>query len=127
MASHWACWVIVEQNKFGKFDVFKTASKKGRSMTLETDATYLTGLSCNCCTGYNNLIIFVLFSGMTLGTQVGVYLGSSSRYGVNKLSLRSGLSGAPLCEMRCTILVQFGVIVTLLMYKTVENSSPNTT
>ena len=66
-------------------------------------------------------MILLLF-GETLGSSLGVYLGYSSRFGFNKVSFRSILSVAPICDMPCTRYVQFGVIVPSLINGTVENS-----
>ena len=100
--------------------MFWTPSEAGRLINSENDATYLTRLSFTCGTDCDNVSIFLLLSGATLGTRVGVFLVSSWRYGVNQVSLRSTLSGAPLCEIRCTRYFQFGGIVTPLMNETVE-------
>ena len=128
IASHWAFWMVVQQYKLSLYFMsFKIPPKDGRSITLETDTTSLDGPSCMCGTFCDGVIMLLLFYGETLGSWLGVYLGSSSRSGVNQVSLGSILPGAPLCEMHFTRSVQFGVIVTSLMNGTVENSSSNTT
>ena len=75
------CWAKIT---LLKFDVFQTTSETGRLITSKTDVTSLTGLYCTCCTGYDNVIIFMLFSGATLGTWVGVPMVFSSLFGVKK-------------------------------------------
>ena len=113
------CW---EEKTFGKSDVFLTPSETGCLITSDTDSPLLT-----CYTEFDGVTIFILFSGENISTWVGVILWSFSRSGMNKLSLKTILSGAPLCELRCTICFQFWGIVSSLVNVTVENSSSNTT
>ena len=117
------CW----GKKLKKIDMFWNLLEYGRSITSDTNTTFLTGNSCNWGTECDNVSIFLLLSGVTIGIRVGVLLLSSSIYGVNQVSLRSILSGAPIYYMRCTISIKFEDIVTSLMNGTVENSSSNTT
>ena len=105
--------------------------KVSRFMIISSEENFsihlLTGISCTCCTCCNDVIIFLLFFGATIGTWVGILLGYSSKYGLNQVSLWWIISGSSLCELRCTCFVQFGDIVPSLMNGTVENSSSNTT
>ena len=87
------CW---EKLTFGKSDVFRNPLETGHLVNSETDTPLLIVLSCNCFTGWYDVIIFLLFSGETLGTWVGVSLGYSSRSEVNQVSMRSIFSGAPI-------------------------------
>ena len=57
-----------EKQTFGKFDVFRNSLETGCLSTSDNDAPLLTGLSCTCYTDYKDVIIFLLFSGATLGT-----------------------------------------------------------
>ena len=118
------CWV---KRSVFKFDIFKTLSEAGRLITSDTGDTFLTVLSCTCSTDCDELIVFLLFSGATLGSWLVFLLGSSSTYGLNQVSLRSIFFAAPLCELCSTRYTKFGVIVTYLKNGTVENSSSNTT
>ena len=127
MEYHWTRWVIVEKKTFFQFNVLQTPPESGRSITAETDSLLITVISYICCIGCNDVIKVLLFSGVNLGTWVGVSLGSSSRYGVNQLYLRSILSCATLCDLSCTRSFQFGGILPPPMNGTVENPSSNTT
>ena len=128
MATHWARWIIVQQNKnLVNFDVIWTPYESVRSITSETDVTSLVGIYCTCGMYRNNMSVLLVFYGSMLGSRLGVLLGYSSRSGVNQVYLRSIVSGAPLCELRFTISFQFGGIVTSLINGNVENSSWNTT
>ena len=98
---------------------FEIPSEYGRLITSETNAPLLAGLSCACSSYCDGVRVLILFSGATLGSRVGVSMGSYSRPGVNQGSLRSIFSGAPLCGLRFTRSVQFGGIVTSLMNVTV--------
>ena len=65
--------------------------------------------------------------GTALSSFLGVFLGYSSINGVNRVSLRSMFSGAPLCNLICTRDVKYGVIVPYLINGTSKNVSPNKT
>ena len=64
--------------------------------------------------------VLLLFSGATLGLWLRGFLGSSSRSGVNQVSLRSIFSGAPIVYLCCTRYVQIVGIVTSLMNGNME-------
>ena len=57
---------------FGKFDVFQNPSETGQSITSETDAFLLTGLSCTSCMVYDNVLKFILFPSATKGDSTSV-------------------------------------------------------
>ena len=97
--NYWAKWTFL------KFDVFRTPLEAGRSITSETDGPLLAGISCTCGTVCN---IMTFYDG-TLGSWLGVLMGSSSRSGANQVSYRSILSIAPLGDLCFTRSVQFGV------------------
>ena len=92
-----------EKQTFDKFDAFWTPSGTICLITSDTDDPSLTRIY-----------------GVNIGTCVGVLMGSSSRSGVNQVSLSSIFSCAQLCGMPCTRSVQFGGIVPSLMNVTVE-------
>ena len=110
-----------------KFDVFQTPSEYGCLITLETCAPSLTGPSFLCGIDCDGVSVLLLLYGAMISSWLRVSLKSYSQYVVNQVSLRSIFSGAPLCELCCTISVQFGDIVSSLINGTVENSSSNTT
>ena len=111
------CWA---NQTFFKFDVFQTPSETERLIASETDTPLLTVFSCTFCTGYNYVIIFLLFYGVTLGTWVGVSMGASSTSGVNQVSLRSTFSCATQLIKCCTRECWPQGIVPSLMNETVE-------
>ena len=118
------CW---EKQNFFKFDVCQTPPESVHSINSETHSPSLAGTSFTCGLGCNCVRMLLLFSGATLGSRLGGFLRSSLRYWVNQVFLRSIWSGAPICDLRYTRYVQFGVIVPSLMNGTVDNSSSNTT
>ena len=126
MASHWVRWIIVNQKIF-KFDVFRTSLKSGRPCTSEADIPLMDGIYCTCGLDCDDVSVLLLFSGAMLSSLLGAFLGSSSRYVLNQVSLRSFFSGATLCELSCTISVQFWGIFPYLINVTLEKSSSNTT
>ena len=83
----------------------------------EADVFSLAGLSCR----FGSDCGCLLFYGAMISLYLGVSLRYSSIYRVNQVSLRSILSGAPLCEMVCTRSVQYGGIVTYVMNGAIEN------
>ena len=60
--------LLLSKKTFGKFEMFRTSSEIGHSITSETYTLFMNGLSCTCCTGCNDATIFLLFNGATLGT-----------------------------------------------------------
>ena len=101
------------------YNVLKTTSENRCSWNSEADDLFLAGLSCTCSLE----CIWLLFYGAMLGSCHVFSLVSSSRSGVNQVSLRKIFSIAPLCDLRCTRTFQFGGIVPHLINETVENSS----
>ena len=99
------CWA--KQNLF-KSDMFLTPSEAGSLITWETGVPSMDGIFCLCGTYYNGVDLLLLFSGVTIGTWVGVFMVSYSIYGVNQVSLRSIWSGVPLCELHFKRFFQFG-------------------
>ena len=110
------CWA---NGSFDKFYFFRTPSESGHLIASDTGDPLLTVISWHFCTGCNDVIIFPLFFGETLGMWVGVSLGYFSISVVNQVSLRLIFSSAPLCELCCKRSVQFGSILTSLMNGTV--------
>ena len=107
--------------------MFLTPSEAGVSITSETGAPSVDGISCTCGMDCNGVSVLLLFSGAKLGLWIGVSLGSSSRYLVNQSYLSSISSDTTLCDLHFTRYVQFEGIVPSLMNLTVVNSSSNTT
>ena len=119
-------WLLREMN-FLNFDVFWTPLESVYSWNSEAGTPYLALIYCMCGSDCSNVRVLLLFSGATLSSWLGIFLGYFSRYGVNQVSLRSIFSGAPLHDICYTISIQFGGIVTSLMNITVEKSSSKTT
>ena len=111
---------------FNKFDVYQTPLEAGCSITSETGTPSPTELSFTYSIDCNDMSIFILFYGATLGWWLGVLIGSSSNYGVNQVYLGSIFYGAILCKLIFTRSIQFGSIMPYLINGTVENSSSNT-
>ena len=107
--------------------MFQTPSESGLSIILDTGDPSLSGLYCMRDADWENVRMLLLLFGAMLGSWLGVFLGSSSIYGVNQVSMRSTLYGTTICDLSCTRYFQFGVIVPYLMNGTVESSSSNTT
>ena len=100
--------------------LFQNSLESGRSVTSESDSPLLDVLFSTLGLYYNYMSFLLLFYGVTIGSWLGVSLGYSSISGVNQVSLRSIFSSALLCELRFTIYVQYGVVMTSLMNGTVK-------
>ena len=118
------CW---SKQTLLKFEFFVAPLEAGSWITSEIGDPYIYGPYLTWGTYWCSMEKFILFSGAMLGSWCWVSLGSFSQYRVNQVSLRSIFSDAPLCELRCTRSIQFGVIVPYLMNGTAVNSSSNTT
>ena len=112
---------------FPSFYVLLTPSETGCYCNSEGRDTFLAGTSCTRCLDGTIVSVLVLFSVATLGSCFKVFLRSYSRYGVNKVSLGSILSGANLFEMRCTRSLQLVGIVQYTKNGIVGKSLSNTT
>ena len=106
-----------EKPTFLNCDSFLTPSETRHSWNSESDSPLMAGIYCTCGLDFS----WLLFSEVMFRSCLGVFLGSSSRYWVNQLSLRSIFSISPLCDLYCTRSVQFGVIVPSLMNINVDN------
>ena len=58
----------VVKRTFGIFEVFQTLLVPECLITSETDAPSLTGIYFTCCTDFDDVIVFLVFSCATLGT-----------------------------------------------------------
>ena len=116
-----------EKRNLSKLDVFITSLEAGCYIASDTGTTLLAGFSCTCIMDCDGVSLLLLLSEATLGSWLGVLMISYSISEVNQVFLRSILSGAPICELCCTISVKFGFIVPSLMNGTLESSSSNTT
>ena len=127
MASQWDSWTVVDRNKLSLNLMCLELPHK-----LDVQSLQIQVLPC-----WPDFFVFVVCNATTwefyyysMGQHLAhdlVFLGFSSISLLNQLSFRSILSGASLCEMCCTISIQFRGIMLSLMNVTVENSLSNTT
>ena len=112
-----------------KFDVFQNTSLNGRFCDSEVHSSLLSGPSFTySLDGNDAIVLYLLYAfGTSLGSCLRILLVSYSIYGVNHVSLRSIIYGAPLYDLCYTIYVQFFIIVPSLINGAVENLSSNTT
>ena len=118
------CWMKLT---FFKFDVFQNPTEAGCPCISEADDPLMSVLYCTCSLECGNLSVLLLFSGAAISSLLGASLGSFTKSILNQVSLGSTYSDAPICELHCTISVQFRGTVPSLMNVTVENSSSSTT
>ena len=114
---------------FSEFYVLQTPLLTGSLCDSEKHDTSLDIYPCTYGSGVNGSSVLYLLSAFvkTLVLCLGVFLGSSSMYGVNHVSMRSIFYGVPLCCICCTRTVQLVGIVSSLINGTFENSySTNT-
>ena len=126
MESHWACYIIVEwnelsfircvSNSLGSWMLYHFRVRRSLSgWTSVYVQFWMRQRQSFNITIWSNACIVNCF-----------FLGFTSWYGVDQVSLSSILSGTSLCHLCCTRSVQFGFIVPSLINRAEENSSSNT-